>query len=57
MSSDVTVTPVVTGDVGVKPTSATGCSGVAPVGGSADVSAAAGQSADSQPVAQLGLAS
>ena len=47
MSSDVTVTPVVTGDVGVKPTSATGCSGVVPVGGSADVSAAAGQSADS----------
>ena len=47
MSSDVTVTPVVTGDVGVEPTSATGCPGVVPVGGSADVSVAAGQSADS----------
>ena len=47
MSSDVTVTPVVTGDVGMELTSATGCPGVVPVGGSADISAAAGQSADS----------
>ena len=47
MSSDVTVTPVVTGNVGVEPMTATGCSGVVPIGGSADVSAAAGPSADS----------